>query len=113
MSAASGGRFKEGFLGAAAAQLGAPAIDGLPTVEARVAAAAVVGGTASKLGGGKFANGAVAGAFGRLYDDEHDRRQINPQPGGPDGPKITFNNDILGGRSTNLPVDPDLATAIE
>ena len=69
MSAAIGGRFKDGFLGAAAGQLGAPAIDGLPTAETRVVAAAGVGGTASKLGGGKFANGAVAGAFGRLYGE--------------------------------------------
>ena len=73
MSAASGGRFIDGFLGSAAGQLGAPAIDGLPTVEARVAAAAVVGGTASKLGGGKFANGAITAAFGRMYNDEAHR----------------------------------------
>ena len=70
---ASGGSFKHGFLGAAAGQLGAPAIDLLPTADLRVVAAAVVGGTASKLGGGKFANGAVAGAFARLY----------AEPGGP------------------------------
>lgn len=30
---------------------------------------AVIGGTASVLGGGKFANGAVTGAFGYLYND--------------------------------------------
>lgn len=36
----------------------------------RVAVAAVVGGTASKLTGGKFANGAVTGAFSRALNDE-------------------------------------------
>jgi hypothetical protein len=30
--------------------------------------AAIVGGTASKLGGGKFANGAVSGAFVHIYN---------------------------------------------
>lgn len=41
---------------------------------ARVAASAVVGGTASVIGGGKFANGAVAGAFSRMFNDElHDK----------------------------------------
>lgn len=30
--------------------------------------AAIVGGTASKLGGGKFANGAVSGAFVHMYN---------------------------------------------
>ena len=37
---------------------------------ARVVAAVALGGTASQLGGGKFANGAIAGAFGRLFNDE-------------------------------------------
>ena len=77
MSAASGGRFQDGFLGSAAGQLGAPAIDGIGGdgaggTSARVIAAAVVGGTASKLGGGKFANGAITAAFGRLYNEEGD-----------------------------------------
>ena len=78
MAEASGGRFRDGFVGAGAAQLAAPWIDGLDTgnsgiSHARVTAAAVVGGTASKLGGGKFANGAVTAAFGRLFNDEADR----------------------------------------
>ena len=33
------------------------------------AAAAVIGGTASKLAGGKFSNGAVTGAFSRIFND--------------------------------------------
>ena len=78
---ASGGSFKHGFLGAGAGQLGAPAINSLTSVGARVAAAAVVGGTASKLGGGKFANGAVAGAFARLYGESAaTRRRGSPVP---------------------------------
>lgn len=36
----------------------------------RVTAAAVVGGVSSTLGGGKFKNGAVTAAFGRLFNHE-------------------------------------------
>ncbi len=36
---------------------------------ARIIAGAIIGGTSSKLGGGKFANGAVSGAFSRLFND--------------------------------------------
>jgi len=36
----------------------------------RVIAAAIVGGTASALTGGKFANGAITGAFSRAFNDE-------------------------------------------
>ena len=40
-------------------------------------------------------------------------RLINPQPGGPNGPTITFNNDVPGGPSTNLPVTDATAEMIE
>lgn len=36
----------------------------------RTLAAAIAGGTASKLTGGKFENGAITGAFSRLFNDE-------------------------------------------
>jgi len=36
------------------------------------AISAVVGGTASKLVGGKFANGAITGAFSRMFNDVKD-----------------------------------------
>nr|WP_240901074.1 RHS repeat-associated core domain-containing protein [Thioalkalivibrio sp. XN8] len=82
LSAAGGGRFGDGFLGAASAQLAAPAIDqigrgadgGISTDAgarfARIMAAATVGGTASTLGGGKFANGAITAGFARAFNDE-------------------------------------------
>ena len=38
------------------------------TLEGQTALAAIVGGTASELGGGKFANGAVTGAFVHMYN---------------------------------------------
>ena len=45
-------------------------IKGGKTVAARVFRAAIVGGVGSRLGGGKFANGAVTGAFSRLFNDD-------------------------------------------
>ncbi|MEI8595411.1 hypothetical protein [Photobacterium sp. Hal280] len=42
-------------------------------VMGRVTVAAVIGGTSSKLSGGKFENGAVTGAFSRLFNDEMHR----------------------------------------
>lgn len=39
--------------------------------------------------------------------------RINPRPGGADGGTITFNNDVVGGASTDLPVAPGLKAAIE
>ncbi len=40
-------------------------------------------------------------------------RRIDPRPGGPTGPTITFNNDVTGGPSTDLPVMDELARLIE
>ncbi len=68
--AVQGGKFSAGLTSAAFAQAAAPTIDDMPTVAARVTAAAVVGGYGSELGGGKFANGAMTGAFSRLFNDE-------------------------------------------
>ena len=77
-----GGNFADGFRSAAVTQAFAPAIDGVggdSNTEAyynigaraqRIAVAAIVGGTASAAGGGKFANGAVTGAFSRAFNDE-------------------------------------------
>jgi hypothetical protein len=81
LSTAGGGRFGDGFLGAAAAQGFAGTVDGIglqadgqistdPGQQfARVAAAAAVGGTVSTLGGGKFANGAKTFGFVRLFKE--------------------------------------------
>jgi hypothetical protein len=41
-----------------------------------VAAAAIVGGTTAYVGGGKFANGAVTAAFGRLFNDEQNSKKV-------------------------------------
>jgi RHS repeat-associated protein len=71
--------FKDGFISAtvtqAASQSGiVEATSG--TKLGRAMTAAAIGGTASKLGGGDFANGALTGAFQRLFnDDAHTEEQ--------------------------------------
>jgi RHS repeat-associated protein len=75
LSEAMGGQFRHGFYAGFTASAAGGAIGKIPgksavAVAERVSAAAVVGGTASALGGGKFANGAVSGAFVRLFNEE-------------------------------------------
>jgi len=74
---ALGGKFQDGFLSAAASTaagdlgfLGDPSDTGMAAVASRTAKASVVGGTASVLGGGKFANGAYTAAFQHLLNAE-------------------------------------------
>ena len=80
LSVAQGGNFETGAItGAVSAGAGllsdggslGHAMDGDPAgLVARTAVAAVAGGTASVLSGGKFANGAITGAFAQLYNGE-------------------------------------------
>lgn len=67
-----GGNMKHGLLSGLASAAGGSAIDKYGHGMGRamkVAANAVVGGTAEELGGGKFANGAITGAFNMLFND--------------------------------------------
>jgi hypothetical protein len=61
----------------AASSLGGSAISSLNTenVALLTASNAIVGGTVSVIGGGKFANGAVTGAFTMLFNDLHGKIQ--------------------------------------
>jgi RHS repeat-associated protein len=80
LTEAQGGEFRHGFYaGFASSAVGGPLQEAMPdTVFGRTAAAAVVGGTASALGGGKFANGAVSGAFTHLFNNEaHLERRLD------------------------------------
>lgn len=78
---AMGGTFQDGFLSAAvsAAAANAGAFDfikgdGAGSILGRTAVAGIVGGTASVLGGGKFANGAYTAAFQHLLNAEISRK---------------------------------------
>jgi hypothetical protein len=88
-AAASGGSFKSGFLSAAFTQ-GASQNGGIGNLKfsenqqigtlnkaittlqraKNAALAAVVGGAGAVIGGGKFKNGAITGAFSRLFNDD-------------------------------------------
>jgi hypothetical protein len=76
-NAAMGGKFQDGFLSAAvsagasdAGILGDPNATGPGAVASRTIKAGLIGGTASVLGGGKFANGAYTAAFQHLLNAE-------------------------------------------
>ncbi len=77
MSELSGGEFRSGFLGglvghAAGRLAGQGKLGELlgKTIYSRTATAAVIGGTAAAVSGGKFANGAVSAAFAHLFNNE-------------------------------------------
>ena len=77
MSSIQGGKFGHGFLSAGLTQAASGAIskigNGSMSIGARIArvsAASIVGGTVTKVTGGKFANGAVTAAFSRAFNDE-------------------------------------------
>ncbi len=75
MSVLGGGKFGHGFAAAGLTQAAGGQIGRIgggstatgPTL-ARIAAASVLGGSVSKLTGGKFANGAITGAFSRAVN---------------------------------------------
>ena len=83
ISELSGGKFIHGFFSAAlSAGLAGTISNEDGTLKVRrgvaVAASAVVGGTASVLGGGKFANGAITGAYVMLFN--HMMHDIKDNP---------------------------------
>jgi hypothetical protein len=75
ISEAAGGEFKSGFIGGflghMAGRYSQKFIKGDTAIQIakRTAVASVVGGTVAKIGGGKFANGAVSAAFAHLFSE--------------------------------------------
>lgn len=71
-SEAMGGSFEHGFLAGSFTSLASPMTQ-IPgtTSEERIIISAMVGGTASSLGGGKFANGAISGAMIQIYNENN------------------------------------------
>jgi len=78
---ASGGDFTHGFLSATFSDIAGgftKNISGFSgDIAARTAIASAIGGTAEVLGGGKFGNGAVTGAFVHLFNHEMHRNDFN------------------------------------
>jgi hypothetical protein len=77
-NAALGGKFQDGFLSAATSTFAADAGllgaegGGAVGIASRTIRASIIGGSASALGGGKFANGAYTAAFQHLLNEESD-----------------------------------------
>jgi RHS repeat-associated protein len=63
-----GGSCGQGAASAGFAAFAGPIVDAVPTYEGQVVAHAVAGGLGSMAAGGKFANGAITGAFGYIYN---------------------------------------------
>jgi len=74
ISVAQGGTFKSGFASGFASSFFSPGTslggDGAGGFTVRTTIAGVVGGTASEIGGGKFSNGAISGAFVHMFNAE-------------------------------------------
>ncbi|NOU26014.1 MAG: hypothetical protein HOO90_10835 [Methylotenera sp.] len=101
-ASASGGSCGSGALSGGFGAAAAPYVRGWGR-EWGTVASAVVGGTASVLGGGKFENGAMTGAFGYLFN-------CMAHPDGCGGRKFTnkeINDSVRGGRIVAiLSLDP-------
>jgi len=85
LRALQGGRFEQGFFAGAISSLSGSFTNtklGFPSY-ASVAIGATLGGTAEALGGGKFANGAITGAFVVLFNHlQHNTGEPTESDGG-------------------------------
>ena len=68
MRMAQGGKFEHGFLSGFVSSLLGSTINNNMSIGVKVAMSAAIGGTAEALGGGKFANGAVTGAYVMMFN---------------------------------------------
>lgn len=90
-----GGDFGSGFAGAAFAKFASGQLPADINIAAGTTITAVIGGTVSRITGGKFANGAVTAAFGYLFNAQLSKQgaeyfrenaiQGNPPLAGPIG----------------------------
>ena len=78
---AQGGKFEQCFMAGGFSSLSGSLTTGIDNFVAEVVTGAVVGGTAAEIGGGKFANVAVTGAFTVMYNDLMHNLQAKPNPG--------------------------------
>ena len=82
LTAAQGGKFQHGFFSAAFTAGLAPGIQKRANSNfGKVIASSIVGGTASVLGGGKFANGAITGAYVMLFNEMMHQKDGNTKGG--------------------------------
>ena len=108
--AAMGGRFQDGFLSGAASTFAMDAGlgrmcqgSGPANMLGRTAIAGIVGGTASAVGGGKFANGAFTSAWQHLLNGETRRIKNQDQ----NGRELTDGEEKLLRENFGGKLDPD------
>ena len=106
LTEATGGEFRHGFYAGFVSSASAPAVQRHAPggLVGQTAAAAVAGGTASALGGGKFVNGAASGAFTYLFNQAaHElSERLVPELWGEDWDKFRYaivNPDELEGKA--------------
>lgn len=84
-----GGNMKHGLLAGATSTLGSAVVVDNWSKVGKIAANAIISGTATELGGGKFANGAITGAFHMMFNDlmhpkrveiNHEQKKIGQLP---------------------------------
>lgn len=119
MAMASRDKYQAGALSGAAGSFAGPPMHNLNDTQQFVAHT-VVGGTASVLGGGKFANGAATGAFGYLFNHflHKGRNVVNPWDVGNDAHRTlqdyadqfpnVFTEQWSDGQGTFFPGRPDI-----
>jgi len=69
MAKAQGGRWSSSFWSGFAGSVFGGMTNGIKSPNLRLAMTAIAGGTVSSISGGKFANGAVSGAFVMMFND--------------------------------------------
>jgi hypothetical protein len=80
MRMAQGGKFEHGFLSGFVSSLGGSVMQSYGTSMStmdKIVLSSVIGGTAEALGGGKFSNGAVTGAFVEAYNHLQYQIEVN------------------------------------
>ncbi|HRQ15275.1 MAG TPA: hypothetical protein PK205_18415, partial [Promineifilum sp.] len=108
ISAAGGGRFGDGALGAFSGSLlsfipeavaGPYGTGGEGAKIGRMVAAAAVGGTVSKIGGGKFANGAWSAAFVSRFNHDHETHVFRSMTVAGKVYEVAYHSDGFGERA--------------
>jgi len=78
----TGGDMEHGFITGALSSMGNGVIDkNVNGVISKVACSAALGGSVEEIGGGKFANGAITGAYGMLFNELMHNDEESDPPG--------------------------------
>jgi hypothetical protein len=104
LGVAQGGKFGAAFLSAAVTSGYGSKFGQMGNRVQCVIGAAVLGGTVSRIGGGKFANGAVTGAFVQAFNHEGDHGAADGDKAGP------FTEEAPAGLTALREANPELVT---